>query len=108
MEVYQLAKLPVLFAHFHEHKIESPEISFAGFLKLHYTPHKPDADHERDDQLPFKTCEYNVFHFTSCSFENDSWEITPPVPINIEYSLFKDSNKSLPTYSDIFQPPRLV
>lgn len=54
-EAHQLLKLPVIFQHFAEHKIENPHISFLQFLDMHYMHGSPkDKDYDRDMQLPFK------------------------------------------------------
>ena len=34
--VLELFKLPVLLAHFHEHKAENSRLSLVDFLRLHY------------------------------------------------------------------------
>jgi hypothetical protein len=55
-EAHQLLKLPVIFQHYAEHKIEDKNISFFRFLDMHYMHGSPkDKDYERDMQLPFKT-----------------------------------------------------
>lgn len=63
-ELQELAKLPVLFQHFFEHKGLDENITFLGYIENHYNgiPHT-DNDEERDNQLPFKThsfCAANV------------------------------------------------
>lgn len=55
-EAQQLFKLPVMFAHFKEHKKENRSITFMRFLDIHYMHGSPkDKDYDRDMQLPFKT-----------------------------------------------------
>jgi len=52
----QLMKLPVVFQHFQEHKLEDKNISILHFLSIHYLHGSPkDKDYMRDMQLPFKT-----------------------------------------------------
>lgn len=57
-ELGQLMKAPFLVAHYLEHKNTDSEITFFGFLKLHYMEnhlenHPVNDDLEHDLQLPF-------------------------------------------------------
>jgi hypothetical protein len=54
----ELAKLPQLYTHYIEHKKENHQLSFAGFLYLHYG----DEDHAENhhNSLPFKSCNENT------------------------------------------------
>lgn len=55
-EASQLLKIPVVFEHFKEHRLEDHSISPLQFLALHYLHGSPrDKDYDRDMQLPFKT-----------------------------------------------------
>lgn len=57
MPAQQLAKLPVVFQHYQEHKAEDNNITILHFLAIHYLHGSPkDKDYERDMQLPFKSC----------------------------------------------------
>lgn len=63
-ELQELARLPVLFQHFFEHKGIDKNMTFVAYLEHHYgsIPHT-DNDEERDNQLPFKThsfCAANI------------------------------------------------
>lgn len=51
----ELAKLPQLYTHYIEHKKENHQLSFAGFLYLHYGD---EAHAENHNSLPFKSCNY--------------------------------------------------
>jgi len=52
----QLAKVPVFFEHFYEHKQLDAGISLLGFLIHHYSfEEHTDDDSDRDMQLPFKS-----------------------------------------------------
>lgn len=53
-ELHQLLRLPVLLAHYQEHRTINSEIDFIEYILLHYTSSEADADFERDQQLPFK------------------------------------------------------
>jgi hypothetical protein len=55
-EAIQLLKLPVIFQHFAEHKLEDKNITFFAFLDMHYMHGSPkDKDYDKDMKLPFKT-----------------------------------------------------
>lgn len=55
-ELGQLLRISVLVEHYAEHRNSDPDLSFFGFLTLHYSKQeqKSKQDH-RDQQLPFKT-----------------------------------------------------
>lgn len=51
----QFVRIPVLFEHFAEHRQRDSDISFLGFIVLHYfSGDIKDSDYQRDQQLPFK------------------------------------------------------
>lgn len=55
-EFVQLLRLPLLVAHFVEHKQESKEISFGEFMLIHYVEeYSVNGDYEQDMNLPFKS-----------------------------------------------------
>ena len=104
----QLLKLPVLVAHFSEHKIRSHgEISFLEFINLHYfTTHPDDGDYDRDEQLPFRTSEMVMFSSTVVVPE----QIVPLFePLFFEekpYLLYNITGPSCFFAYDIWQPPK--
>ncbi|WP_143197404.1 hypothetical protein [Chitinophaga niabensis] len=57
----EIAKLPVLFQHFYEHKLLNNHITFSEYITDHYNniPHTDD-DEDRDNQLPFKQVDSNT------------------------------------------------
>lgn len=64
----ELLKLPILVAHFMEHKEQDSKITMWDFLCIHYQDHDVfDADYEKDMKLPFKshtaTCCTSVAYF---------------------------------------------
>ena len=65
-ELQELARLPVLFQHFFEHKGIDKNITFIAYLEHHYgdIPHT-DNDEDRDNQLPFKTHSFCVTNVLS-------------------------------------------
>jgi len=69
----ELFKLPILIEHYCEHQQESPDISVAEFLFLHYFNGNPrDADYDRDMQLPFKTLEVTAFALVAVHFPTET------------------------------------
>lgn len=52
-ELNQILKLPILVEHYCEHKKLNPDMSFGGFLKMHYDHPAKDADYKTDRKLPF-------------------------------------------------------
>jgi len=54
-ELREIVRLPILFEHFTEHKLQNKDVSFLDFIVLHYfSSDVKDADYERDQQLPFR------------------------------------------------------
>ncbi len=106
-EFHELLKVPVLIAHYLEHKSETPDLTLAQFFSIHYNSNNTkDEDYARDSQLPFKTTEHlsssvTVFlsHFT----------VKLPVPYlnnNVELPFYRASFVSFQLLSNIWQPPR--
>jgi len=55
-EIHELLKAPVLIRHFIEHRSENQDLSFWGFISLHYAQGKAKpADYDKDMELPFKS-----------------------------------------------------
>ncbi len=52
----ELVKLPQLYTHYIEHKKENHQLSFAGFLCLHYGDEAHAENHHNG--LPLKSCNY--------------------------------------------------
>jgi hypothetical protein len=108
-EVYQLLKLPVVFEHFHEHKLADRNISFLQFLVMHYGEDDPkDGDYQRDMKLPFKRTNHYI---TSISLVTvpESYEIFFPPKFHVTQNVFFIKNDSFvhtAFLSAIFQPPK--
>ena len=61
-QLSELLKLPLLVEHYMEHKQENKDLSFIGFLEIHYAQGSPkDADYDKDMKLPFKTIANSSF-----------------------------------------------
>ena len=57
----ELFKLPVLYAHFMEHRNLDKNIDLMDFLSMHYCGNDlNDNDQDRDMQLPFKQLDDNI------------------------------------------------
>lgn len=108
-EFYQLLKIPVLAAHYIEHKHDSSNITLVQFLKIHYLVNSKDADYERDMQLPFKTQDMHLTGAFSV-FVPLADEITidhPVASIRMSSCLVQTRFISALQLADIWQPPRI-
>jgi hypothetical protein len=106
----ELLKLPVLVNHYVGHKQENKNLSFLGFLKMHYFNGDPkDADYDEDMKLPFKSVTFSSF--TSVVF-------CTPMPSFKQNIIiyFKNDTQHFSEYafqytsaflSTIWQPPRV-
>jgi len=108
-EAVELLKFPVVFQHYHEHKMMDKDITFLGFLDMHYMHGSPrDADYDRDMQLPFKT----PVHPTVAAAN-----YIVPIPISVavpkvffikekQQLIYNTSGYSFNYHSSVWQPPR--
>ena len=101
-------KLPVLFEHFHEHRLEDPSLSFFSFLKMHYEKIVIDDDFQRDQQLPFRDADCGALVAAASDIPPQTIRIEkqdiPHLPVN--FSLRYTMDYSHQYLNDIFQPPR--
>lgn len=104
----QVLRLPVLVAHFTEHKIRSNgEISFLQFINHHYfTTHPDDGDTDRDQQLPFRASEVVMINSTVVVPGQILPEFEPLVFIEEAYPLLTVTGPSSLFAFDIWQPPK--
>ena len=107
-EFHNLLKIPVLVAHFKEHRQEDPSISFFSFIKIHYLdPLVVDDDFQRDEQLPFRDADCCfVISANVCECFPIAVEINKPAETMHEFHLYNEINKPQFSSCDIFQPPR--
>jgi hypothetical protein len=110
-DAYQLLKLPVVFQHFAEHRIENKNISFLEFLDMHYMHGSPkDADYDRDMQLPFKkACPDCVSCIAAAVFVplTTSLSIEKPLVQILTQNYFPQDQLLLSAYlASIWQPPK--
>ncbi len=92
-QLSELLKLPILVQHFIEHKEENKNLSFLGFLEIHYAHGSPhDADYDKDMKLPFKSITHsNISSISFCT----------PLP-NFKHNpiiYYKSNKKIFSTYS---------
>lgn len=107
-ELHQFLRLPVFFDHLKEHRQETPELDLFSFIDLHYFSGNPkDADHDRDEQLPFKsndcvTAPSSLAILTVISFDRLKVSHTTISKSSIYKSPFNPSAFQF----TIWQPPR--
>ncbi|RYE22414.1 MAG: hypothetical protein EOP51_13300 [Sphingobacteriales bacterium] len=108
-ECNQLLKLPVIFEHFAEHRLEDKSISFLQFLAMHYLHGSPkDNDYDRDMQLPFKTIVECSYSLTTAAVPR-ALQLSLPEPIALAPTtkiIPQDRFKFSSNLADIWQPPR--
>lgn len=96
-----------MLSHFHEHKRENKNVSFWGFLKLHYLPgHPDDKDDDDDMQLPFKNQE-SVYHIDILSKNYQpatDFSITRYLPLK---NTLHPEGMPCRQFNEIFRPPRI-
>jgi hypothetical protein len=103
-ELHQVFKMPLLFQHYTEHKVQVTEMTFLEFLVMHY---KTDVPHDDQDmKLPFKDCHHSA---TSSVTAIPVQKISIQAPSTSRLEKFPDINQN-PFHSsfldEIFQPPR--
>ena len=96
-EFSQLLKFPLLIEHFGEHKAKDPNMTFVGFLVLHYNDHLNghplDDDYEQDKNLPF------IMHTTPLSLV-----CVPPQSVSflVKTNIYKGDKSKFPLENDLF------
>lgn len=103
----ELAKLPLLYSHYLEHKKEEKNLSFSAFLALHYNTNSGHSD-SKHSNLPFKSNNEN----TVVSFPMPLNELTLEVShaydiISIPLFFFYKSKYTFHFLTAIWQPPRI-
>jgi hypothetical protein len=85
----QLSKLPVLVAHFNEHKQQSKDLSFVEFLRMHYaTTNDGDNDSAKDNELPFKKIT-PITNYTIVAPHTVAFELKPIYPTETKKTMFR-------------------
>jgi hypothetical protein len=110
-ELNEVLKVPVFIEHFIEHSQENPNLSFLGFIKLHYFNGDPkDADYETDMKLPFK--KHDICAISTILLQ----DVPKHFEISFQYSSFEELMQKNFSYTigeipsphfTIFQPPKI-
>ncbi|RFZ94118.1 hypothetical protein D0C36_00745 [Mucilaginibacter conchicola] len=106
-ELDQLAKLPILFQHFKEHRQRDSSVTLMQFLGMHYWGDDlNDNDNDRDMQLPFKKMDAHATYVYLLPalrvIEND----TQVKPVNNSFSEYRPDYFPDPALSSLFRPPQ--
>ena len=107
-EFREVAKLPVLFQHYSEHRQLDATITFTKFLVDHYNniPHT-DNDEDRDNDLPFKGVETNI-HTSPVITATFAVTLRKPVQPVVSDDPYPRNDNRIPSasISKIWQPPK--
>ncbi len=109
MDLHDLVKLPRLIEHYQQHVAKSADVSFFGFLNLHYGSEAERHDreeHEEHEDLPFKSPDCTYTHIVSVLSEIRTPKIVVANLI-ISYSNSYQSAFSVEFSQSIWQPPKL-
>jgi hypothetical protein len=101
--------MPMLVQHFIEHRQTNSHITLWQFLYVHYAMGDvKDADHDKDNQLPFKTHDNCVASISNICLPAQKISITKPV-LTLENKHFKTQEQFLHSIflSNIWQPPKI-
>jgi hypothetical protein len=105
-EFHELLKVPVLVAHYLEHKREQPDLSLVQFFSIHYNNNTKDEDYTRDSQLPFKAAEHLT---SSITIFISHFAVKLPAPYfnhKTDIPFYRASFVSSQLLSNIWQPPK--
>lgn len=107
-EFHELLKAPVLVLHYFEHKAETPGLTPAQFLALHYSQQNhTDSDNYDDSQLPFKATEH--MPATHIKLFISYYTIKVPVlnpTVTANEPVYEASFVSQSLLCNIWQPPK--
>lgn len=106
-EICQFVKIPVLVSHYKDHKASNKDITFFGFLGLHYF--NGDPHDNTDMELPFKTNSTALIIHSCPSAPVPSITEIPAAPLQeVQLHLYDYYLAFIPPgyNKDIFQPPQ--
>ena len=108
-ELHQVARIPLLIEHYFEHQQKNHGMSFAEFLAMHYARStKPDADHEKDMKLPFKSAEcLQGSSLTFVSYHQEEVVFNLPVTSSLTFHNYISDWMPSSRIADIWQPPKV-
>lgn len=106
-ELHELARIPILFEHFADHRSENNQLSLIGFLLLHYSAsHPDDSDDNMDNELPFKP-HGTLTHIDLTITPDDPSQKNNTENCSKKIRLF-DEKIPISNLSGIFRPPKVV
>lgn len=107
-EFDQLLRIPLLVAHFIEHKQESKDISFAEFMLIHYVQeYSFNGDYEQDTNLPFKSVDGNTIQVVAfITLLNPCLKAKPIYAADKRFKPFEQLFIDNAYLSSIWQPPK--
>ncbi|MGV3657274.1 MAG: hypothetical protein ACO1NX_04945 [Chitinophagaceae bacterium] len=101
-----LLKMPVLIAHYGDHKAQKGDISFLDYLKLHYLSEHAKHDTHNNRQLPFHASQIVIMSSHVVVPEPTMMDFVPTVYYRQTYPLLL-LTQPLPSRSpEIWQPPK--
>ena len=108
-ELKEFLKLSDLVEHYKEHKQHNKNISFAGFIWMHYSAASDhDNDTEKDKKLPFKKHDHCFVSDNTFSIHKNS-SFTFQSPEEMVSTSFNPHPSFIPSgiSNYIWQPPKL-
>ncbi len=91
--------------HLQAHRVETPGMSFASFIKIHYLQPVQEDDFEQHRSLPFMGL-HQPSHVNICAPYHTQLKVPAPLAPPIRYFYYNEVNKPQFSAIDIFQPPR--
>lgn len=109
-EFDQLLRVPILIAHFVEHRQESKDISFGEFMLIHYVEeYSFNGDYEQDTNLPFKSVDGNTIQVAAfIPLINSCLKAKPIYTESGKYNPYEECFIDNAYLSSIWQPPKLT
>lgn len=107
MDTAELAKLPLLLAHYQEHRQQDASITFTAFLALHYADSKHhEEDHSTHSQLPFGQHHHLNIIIPSWYAPALPEFPAPPQPVVVEHFSTELPEELAAHVNAVWQPPR--
>ena len=103
-EMHQLVRVPILFAHYQEHRSEEGGIGFLDYLSLHYFADSHQDSRHQDLPFKHKTCE--ILHLVLAVVPGPATEILLPSPCNAQLVSYEPQLPCQSATASIWQPPR--
>lgn len=107
-EFDQILRVPLLIAHFVEHKQETKDISFGEFILIHYVKeYSFGNDYEQDTSLPFKSVDGNTIQVNAfIPLLSSCLKIKPIYAEDRKFNPFEQLFIDNAYLSSIWQPPK--